>query len=133
MTANVQPVFGKTPLQGLVQISTANTNRDGTGTIGTVATAGADGAYIERVEIEAAVATTAGVIRLFINDGTNTRLIEEILVTAITPSASVAAYSASSARITAAKPLFLPSGWSLRASTHNGETFNVLAVGAQNS
>ncbi|NBX74718.1 MAG: hypothetical protein EBQ89_10555, partial [Alphaproteobacteria bacterium] len=67
------PNFAGTPLAGNAQISTANTNRDGTGTLGTVVTAGASGSRIEEIVIEATGTTTAGMIRLFLNDGTNTR------------------------------------------------------------
>lgn len=131
MVANVQPVFGKTPLQGLAQISTANANRDGTGTIADLCTAGSDGAYIERVEVKATVTTTAGMIRLYESDGTNTRLIDEVAVAAITPSATVAAFQGAFALVAAAKPWFLPPNWKLRVSTEKGETFNVRAVGSQ--
>jgi hypothetical protein len=132
MAANVQPIFGKIPLGAAAQISAANANRDGTGTIADVAApTNADGCYIERVEIEAAGTVANGVVRLFLNNGTTNFLFEEILVTATTPSTTVAAFSASSARISSARPLFLPTGWKLRASTNNAETFNVFAIGAQ--
>src|ERR1700743_191257 len=61
-------------------ISTANSNRDGTGTLGTVLTAGANGTLIPSVVVKAQGNTTAGAIRLFIFDGTNTRLFTEISV-----------------------------------------------------
>src|ERR1051326_122814 len=61
---------------GMVTISTANSNLDGTGTLGTVftASAGNKGALISSVIIKAQVSTTPGMVRLFIYDGTNTRL-----------------------------------------------------------
>ena len=125
------PNFAGTPLAGNAQISTANTNRDGTGTLGTVVTAGASGSRIEEVVIEATGTTTAGIVRLFLNDGTNTRLWREVAVTAATPSGTVLAFTASVRNDT--RPdlplLVLPTGWSLRASTHNAETFNVFAFG----
>lgn len=131
MVANVQPIFGKTPLQGLAQISAANTNRDGSGTIVDLCTAGADGAYIERVEVHATVTTTAGVVRLYEHNGSAYRLIDELLIAAVTPSATVAAFDGAFAKISAIKPWYLPSGWKLAASTEKAETFNVRAVGAQ--
>ena len=121
------PVFAATPKVGMVQISTANTGRDGTGTIGTVVTGGASGSVIKKVRICAAVTTTAGVVRLFIDDGTNVRLMQEIIVPAITPSTTVEAF----ARTITYGPddvLHLPSNtWLLKASTHNAEAFNVFA------
>lgn len=109
-----------------VVISTANTGRDGTGTIGTVYTAGAQGSLIELIRVIATGTTTAGMVRLFLHDGANARLYTEIPVTAITPSATVEAFEA---EYVPTKPLVLPTGWSLRASTHNAEEFVVRATG----
>lgn len=121
------PVFAVTPKVGMVQISTANTNRDGTGTIGTVFTAGASGSVVKKIRISAAGTTTAGVVRLFLDDGSNIRLMQEVIVPAITPSTTVEAF----ARTITFGPddiLHLPSNtWLLKASTHNAETFNVFA------
>lgn len=123
------PIFATTPRIGLAQVSAANTNRDGTGTIVTVFSAGALGSRIDSIELTATVTTTAGVIRLFLNDGTNTRLWKEILVTAITPSASVAVYSYHLDLSDPDDTLLLPVGWSLQASTHNAEAINIAAIG----
>lgn len=123
MPANTVPIFTLTPICAMAQISTANTNRDGTGTIGTVYTPGSNGGRIEAIRVQATGTTTTGVVRLFVHDGTNTRLYKELLVTAITPSTSVEAFSTT---YLPDKPLVLPSGYSLRASTHNAETFNVI-------
>lgn len=123
------PAFAATPRCAVGQVATANTNRDGTGTVATIFTAGASGSRIERVRIVAAVATTAGVVRLFIHDGTNFRLFDEVLVSAITPSTSVAVFEADVDFSSASGVLLLPTGYSIRASTHNAETFNVFVIG----
>jgi hypothetical protein len=120
MSANAN--YAATPRAEAAVISAANTNRDGTGTIVTVFTAGASGSRIDDVTIQATGTTTAGVVRLFLHDGTNARLFKEVLVTAITPSTTVAAFSSTLYGL----GLTIPTGWSLRASTHNAETFNVL-------
>lgn len=127
----VVPSYAATPKVGVAVISTANTNRDGTGTIGTVFSAGTNGSRIERIVIQATGTTTAGMVRLFLHDGTNARLYEEVPVTAITPSGTTAAYTETLEAYTTPEymPLVLPTGWSLRASTHNAESFNVIAVG----
>lgn len=121
------PVFAVTPKVGVVQISTANTNRDGTGTLGTVLTGGTNGSVVKKIRVCATVTTTAGVVRLYLYDGSNTRLMQEILVPAITPSTTVEAFS----RTITYGPddvLHLPSNtWELRASTNNAEAFNVFA------
>lgn len=118
--------YAATPRAALGQVSTANTNRDGTGTIATIFTAGASGSRIDDIYIAATGTVTAGVVRLFINDGTNTRLWQEILVTATTPSTTVQVWSATLLN----SALILPSGYSLRASTNNAETFNVSVLRA---
>jgi hypothetical protein len=123
------PAFAATPRCAIAQATAANTARDGSGTIATVFTAGASGSKIERVRINATGTTTAGVVRLFIHDGTNSRLVREVLVTAITPSTSIEAFSADVDFSGPDQVLVLPTGFSLRASTHNAETFNVVAVG----
>ena len=113
--------YASTVRTAQAQVSTANTNRNGTGTIATVFTAGSNGSRIDDIYITATGTTTAGVVRLFLNDGTNTYLFEEILVTAITPSTTVSVFQAVQLNLS----LILANGWSLRASTNNAETFNI--------
>lgn len=126
-----QANYASTPRCAMAQISTANTNRDGTGTIVTVFTAGSNGSRIERVVVEATGTTTAGMVRLFINDGSNSRLYYELPIAAVTPSGTTAAANASVSTVSAPSmmPIVLPSGFSLRAATNNAETFNVIAIG----
>lgn len=127
------PVFVGVPKTWHAQVSTANTARDGSGTIAdVVATPGANGSRVDEVEIAATAATTAGVVRLFLHNGTAYRLLREVLISAVTPSATVAVWSAI-VRFTDANGayagLVVPSGWKLGASTHNLETFNLFAKG----
>lgn len=122
MAANRYPRFPLTPVATPVVISTANTNRDGTGTINTVITSGTDGTRVDGVRIQATGTTTAGVVRLFTYDGATWRLLAEILVTAITPSTTIQAWSYD---WIPPVPLVLPTGVNLGASTHNAESFAV--------
>ena len=124
MAAN--PIFPDTPIAAVAQVTTAETALDGTGNVVTVWTPGADGGRIEYIRVKALVATSSGMIRLFIHNGTNSRLWHEIPVTAITPSASVESFEA---EVVPTRPLVLPTGYSLRASTEKTETFNVFAHG----
>lgn len=123
--------YASTPRCAMAQVTTANTARDGTGTIATVFTAGSSGSRIERIIVEATGTTTAGMVRLFINDGSNSRLYFEIPIPAVTPSGTVAAANASVNTFSTPTimPIVIPSGFSLRASTNNAETFNVIAIG----
>jgi len=118
------PQYASTPVGAVVQIATANTARDGTGTIGTLHTAGATGTRIDDIYITATGTTTAGVIRMFIFDGTNNRLIQEILVTAVTPSTTVSVWSATLTN----QGIVLPNTYALRFSTNAAETFNIVAT-----
>ena len=124
MASNAQ--YASIPASAMAVISAANTARDGTGTIVTVETAGASGTRIDDIVITATGTTTAGMVRLFLHDGTNARLWREVPVTAITPSATVQAFTATLSNLA----LVLQTGWSLRASTHNAETFNILVTRA---
>lgn len=125
------PSYAATPKCGLGQVSIANTARDGTGTIATVFTAGANGSRIDAIDIKAVGTTTAGMIRLFIHDGTNAQLLTEIPVTALTPSATLPSWEAqlNTNSMSQVLPIILPTNYSLRASTNNAETFNVIAFG----
>jgi len=122
-----QPAFATTPRIGMGQVTTANTNRDGTGTITTILTGVAAGTRINEIVIEATATTTAGMVRLYLHDGTNARLFDEFVVTAITAAASTAVYRATK---TYDNLVLSSASWSIRASTHNTETFNVIVLGA---
>jgi len=111
--------YASTVKTAVAQISTANTARDGTGTLVTLFTAGASGSRVDDLTISATGTTTAGMLRLFVHDGTSAFLLRELPVSAVTPSATVAAFTTSLYGLS----LVLATGYSLRASTHNAETF----------
>lgn len=131
MAAN--PQYASTPLIGIATISTANTALNGTGVAPTVLTAGSAGSRIDSIEVQATGATTAGMVRFFIDNGTTSYLIAEVPVVACTPSASVPAFSttitASGVSSVMPLPLVIPSGYSLKASTEKSESFNIIAFG----
>lgn len=126
-----QAQYASVPKVGIGTISTANTNRDGTGTIGTVFTAGSSGSRIDAINIQATATTTAGMIRLFVYDGTTAHLINEVPVAAITPSGTLPAFSTqlNTNTMTQILPIVIPTGYSLRAATNNAESFKVIAFG----
>lgn len=121
--------FASTPRVSGVTIATANTNRDGTGTLGTVITAGANGTRIDRVRVQATDTTTAGRVRLFLYNGSVYFALEELPIAAVTVSATV---SGAVAEVVFGdqRPLTLPTGWSIRAATNNAESITVTAYGA---
>ena len=125
---NFKPIFPLTPKIGKANISVANTNRVVTGVAGLtqVLEAGTDGTRLDRAKIQATATTTAGVVRLWIYSGSgNADLYDEILVTAATPSVTVEAFNT----VIDFNAEFLPAGYSLYASTHNSEAFNVIVFG----
>lgn len=124
------PIFFSTPKTWTGIISAANTNRDGTGTIVDIVAAATGGSKVERVVIQATVATTAGFVRLFVYNGSASRLLREIPVTLLTPSASVAAFRYEVDLSFPSQVLVLPTTYKLQAATHNAEAFNIIAFGA---
>ncbi len=124
MPANTSPLFTLSPVVSVAQISTANTNRNGTGALSVVIVAGTNGTLIEYIRVVAAGTVTNGVVRLYISGGTSVFLWKEIIVTATTPSTTQEVFNA---EFVPTKPLVLPAGHAIEASTHNAETFNVFA------
>ena len=128
MGQNTYPIFTCTPVNAVGVLSAANTLLDGSGTIVTIATGDADGSRINSILIQALGITTAGMVRLFLKpSGGSWRLWREIAVSAITPSASVAAFAYN--LVPPEGPLMLASGDQLGAAPHNAEPFNVFAHG----
>ena len=65
---------------------------------------------------------------MFIDDGSNIRLWKEILVTAITKSATVAAFI-DIIELFEEEALILPATYELQAATEKAEAFNIIAEG----
>jgi len=120
------PVFVGVPKTWQAALSAANTNRDGTGSLVTLVSAGASGSRVDSLAIIASGATSAGAIRFFLNDGINKYLRKERLVPAIAPSTAIAVHED---EVSFSNGLVLPPGWSLMAATHNAELFKVFAQG----
>lgn len=72
------PQFAATPLAGVANISAANTNRDGSGSLVTVVTAGASGAKIEEIVVKAEDNPADGVIIIWIDTGGTAFMYDEI-------------------------------------------------------
>lgn len=121
------PAYAATPRCASVAVSTANTNRDGTGTIETVFTAGASGSKIERVVVKATSDPADGVVILWLHDGTNYRMFDEFDTNdPAAGSTTVAAFREERAYA----DLLLPTGWSLRAQNTVALTAGVFHVTA---
>jgi hypothetical protein len=91
MVANTAPIFTDIPNIGFAPaITAANTNKDGTGTVDLVFTAGADGAFLQKLRIRPKGTNVATVLRVFLNNGatpttaTNNMLFDEVGLPATT-------------------------------------------------
>jgi hypothetical protein len=96
MPANTQPIFPLTPKVEWGTVTTANTAKDGTGTVVTVFTAGADGSRIDQIKVRALGTNVATVIRFFVNNGStnataaNNSLVHDATIAATTNSETAA-------------------------------------------
>ena len=112
MAANTAPIFSISGdiKWGTTAITTANTAKDGTGTVLTVFTANVDGAFVQRIRFRSAGTNIATVARVFINNGsTNATAANNILYDEITLAATTLSE-------TAAQPVYeLPLNFALPA------------------
>lgn len=73
MAANIAPIFPLAPrVSWGTSLTTANTAKDGTGTVVTLFTAGAEGSRIDQIKVRHLGSNIATVLRLFINNGSDT-------------------------------------------------------------
>ena len=124
----VAPTYTVARTPDKVAISTANTNRDGTGTIGTLATAVAAGTKWFEIVVQALGSTTAGMVRLYHSSdgGTTWTMFDEVDVSAITVGANVKAFRQSKIY---ANLVLVGTSAKLGVSTHNAESFEIYALG----
>ncbi len=125
MAANTSPIFLAVPKIGAVSVSTANTARDGSGTIATVFTAGSFGSKINEVVIKAEADPADSTVVFFLYDGSTYHVFDEW---DIGNPAAGATTTVSYRESRTYDNLLLPSGWSLRASITVALTSGVLRV-----
>jgi len=69
MAANTSAIFPLVPVMSWATLTTANTAKDGTGTVATVYTAGTEGSRVDRIKVRALGTNVQTVLRIFINNG----------------------------------------------------------------
>lgn len=117
MPANTTPIFPLTPNISWATITAANTAKDGTGTVDTVFTAGANGARVDFLKVRAKGTNVATVLRVFINNGsdaavaTNNALYYDATIAATTNSENSAL-----ADVILPMDLSLPAGYKLNCT-----------------
>lgn len=86
MSLNKDPIFGGAPKFSSVVATAANTALDGTGTVYTIVTAGADGAIVTSLRAFVRATVTATACRLFVSTdgGTTKHLVDDRLMAAHT-------------------------------------------------
>lgn len=116
--------YAATPKVGSALLTTADTSLTAPTTVGTVLSAGANGTRIDYIDIQGVATTVSGNINLFIFDGTNYILWNQVNVVAVTSSTTSPAFQAtlSSNGNANLMPLTLPTGYSLRATTSVAQT-----------
>lgn len=129
------PAFAATPNTGAALLGNAETDLQAPTTTSVVLTAGSSGTKVEEIVVQASksaaltATTVAGLVYLFLYDGSTYHLFDTVTVTAITASATVPGFRQRNVYTN----LYLKSGWSLRASQSiagNASILKVHAMGA---
>jgi hypothetical protein len=112
-TLNTKPIYSAFPIVNWGTVATANTAKDGTGTVVTVFTADAtNGGRIEKLKIRAAGTNIATALRVFINNGsTNATATNNTLFTEATIAATTLSEVAALADNEITMNLALPAGY----------------------
>lgn len=133
MAANTAPIYTVTPVIGRgvwTSSSTANTDSDGSGTIGTdmilLLTPGSNGAYVNKVRFTpaataASVSTTASIHRLFLStqaSGATTSANTTLIAEAAAASQTAASPTAATQYLEIPCGFYVPSGTQLLWSMH---------------
>lgn len=119
--------YASTPVGALAQVTTANTNVDGTGTLGTtmvnVIQGSTNGTRIDTISIVAAGTVAADtMLRFFLFDGTSTRLWKEVPIKATAADQYTPNYAVDLTNL----GLVLPNNsWYLRAAIHTSTNVNI--------
>ncbi len=127
--ANIHPITPDTIRNQTLSHATANTLRDGTGTITSLFTAGLRGSVVNRVLATHAgaigAASTALVARLWKTNGGTSRLVDEVAIPAATPTAAVVGTAVTFAKTN----IVLVSGDSLGVTLSVSEAVHFAAEG----
>ncbi len=119
------PAYAATPRIASAAVSTANTARDGTGTIATVLTAGSNGTKVEEIVVVATADPADSTVPIFLHDGSTYYYFDEFDIgnpaaasTTVAPYRTYRLYD----------NLVLPASWSVRASITVALTAGVVNV-----
>jgi hypothetical protein len=121
------PAFISAPRIGRLSLSTANTATDGTGTINDLIVGVSAGTRILSVNVQGTATTVAALVNLFLFDGTNWDLFDQVTITATTGSNTTKGYRL----VTAYTDLVLPTAsWKLGATISVAPSSGTVRVAA---
>jgi hypothetical protein len=123
------PVFAVTPRVAAVSIATADSGMTAPTNYGSLITGASTGTRISEIVCKVAITSTStvSVVRVFLYDGTNTTLFDEVAL----PAATAGSGAVSTRVSTTYNNLILPSAaWSLRVATSVAQATHVTALGA---
>ena len=135
MAINKEPIFPGTPAiqWATTAVKTANTAKDGTGTVSTIFTANAtNGSRVDYIRLRPLGSNVATVVRLFINNGSDSTVAaNNILFAERTLSATTLSEVAELLDVTIAVNVSLPPGYKITATvgTTVSTGYAVCAVG----
>lgn len=122
---SASPAFTSVPNIGAGSVSTANTARDGTGTIATIFTAGGSGSVVSEIVVKADADPADSCVVIYLHDGSNYHVFDEFdLGNPPAASATVPSYRDNKTY----ENLVLPTGWTVRASITAAPTSGVVQV-----
>lgn len=123
---STDPQFAATINNGAQLLGAAETSLTAPTTTSTLVTAGATGTRIEEVVVKATATTVAGLVYLFLYDGSTYHLFDDIVIAVVTQSTTVPPFRASKTF----QNLMFKTGWSLRASQSISGNASLLKVHA---
>lgn len=111
--------YASTPRIGSALLTTADTSLTAPTTVGTVFTAGSSGSRIDYINVQGVANTVAGLVNVFIYDGSTYFLYQQLPVMAVTSSTTSQSYELTISSNTSPNvlPINLPTGYSLRVTT----------------
>jgi hypothetical protein len=106
---------------GMALVNTANANLDGTGTTVTLLSGGSNGTLLKSITIKALGEPTEGMIRLFMFNGANYYLIDEIMINPAKKSGTWPSFE-----VAYDLNFCMESSYSIKVSTENAESFAIV-------
>jgi hypothetical protein len=117
MAQNINPIYPLIGSPSWVVLTTANTAKDGTGTVGTLSTGDTDGTFVQRIICRSLGTNVASVLRVFLNNGsTNATPANNSLVFEVSLPATTVSEVAAQAPVELAVGFVLPSGYKLNTT-----------------